>query len=181
MQILIRADEASQPDPFLLPDSIFNPSAGIADWAIASGEPLNIGGLAAKAGLDTAVVLALFTDAAIDPAHPLAYLVPDGDPRGWWGDGIDVRADLGEEPLGSLLWVLARAPLTPDIARWAQQFASDALAPLQAQGAVVQITCGATIVGQQMRVAVALYGRDGSKVYDRKFDLLWQQVQASLA
>lgn len=177
MQILIRANEACRPDPYLLWDTVFNQAAGVADWAIASGEPLNIGGLAAQAGLETAVTIALFTDKALPPTHPLAYLVTDGDFRGWWGDAF-ARTDLGEGPLGSWLWVLERAPLTPEIARYAQQFALDALAPLQQQGAVVRIAASATISGQSLLLAVQLYGRDGAKVYDRQFDLLWQQLQA---
>jgi phage gp46-like protein len=179
MQILIRANEACRPDPYLLWDSIFNPAAGIADWALASCEPLNVGGLSAQAGLDTAVTLCLFTDAAIAPSHPLFYLVDDGDPRGWWGDGIDVRTDLGEGPLGSLLWVLQRAPLTPAIAAWAQQLAHAALSPLQTQGAVVNIAATATIAGtDELQLAVALYGRNGQQIYNRQFDLLWNQAQA---
>jgi phage gp46-like protein len=177
LQILIRQNEACKPDPYLLWDSIWNEDAAIADWAIAQGQPLNVGGLSAQAGLDTAVMLCLFTDAACPPTHPLAYLIPDGDPRGWWGDGVDVQTQLGEGPLGSLLWLLQRAPLTPQIAMWAQQFALQALAPIQGQGAVVNITAAATIVGtSQLQLAVAMYGRDGAQVYNRAFDLLWQQV-----
>jgi hypothetical protein len=36
----------------------------------------------------------------------------DGDPRGWWGDGADVRTDLGETERGLLRWLLARASLS---------------------------------------------------------------------
>lgn len=174
--ILIRADEACRPDPFLLWDTAMDPVAGVGDWALAGNAPQNAGGLTAAAALDTAVTLALFTDARMPDAHPLAYLVT-GDPRGWWGDGVDVRADLGETQLGSLLWVLKRAPLTPDIAMWARNLALAALAPLQGQAAVVRIDATAVIAGRNTLVlTVTLYGRDGSKVYDRKFDLIWQQL-----
>lgn len=177
MQILIRANEAVQPDPYLLWDSIFDPVAGVCDWALAGAAPLNAGGLAAAQGLETAVNLCLFTDAALPPAHPLAYLADDGDPRGWWGDGVDVRTDLGEAPLGSLLRLLQRAPLTPQIAMWAQQFAIEALAVLQQQGVVVKIAATAVIAaGQQLQLSVQLYGRDGANIYNRQFDLLWKQL-----
>lgn len=180
MDVLIRADEACAGDPFLLWDSIFDPRNGIADWALAGNAALNAGGLSATAALDTAVVLCLFTDARLPDSHPLAYLAADGDLRGWWGDGIDVRTDLAEAPLGSFLWVLGRAPLNTTMARWARQLALQALAPLQQQGIVVRIDAVAAIVGTEMlTLSVALYGRTDAKVYDRKFDLIWNQVQAS--
>ncbi len=180
MDVLIRANEACAPDPFLLWDSIFDPAAGVADWALAGPDaPNNSGGLAAQAALETAVTLCLFTDAALPPDHPLAYLVGDGDFRGWWGDGIDVLADLGETALGSFLWVLQRAPLTDGITQWAERFAEDALAPLQAQGAVVRIDCAAAIAGlNTLELTVSLYGEDGRQIYNRQFDLVWQQLNA---
>jgi len=180
MEILIRSDEACQPDPFLLWDSIFDQEAGIADFVLAGNAPLNSGGLQAEAALETGVVLCLFTDAQLPSNHPLAYLVSDGDFRGWWGDGIDVRADLGETVLGSFLWVLKRAPLTSRTAFWAQSFALQALAPLQTQGAVVTINAVATIANRNtLLLAIEMFGRDGSKVYDRAFDIIWSQLQAS--
>jgi phage gp46-like protein len=177
MDVLIRANEACQPDPFLLWDTIFDSVTGIADHALAGNAPLNCGGLAAGNALQTAVTLCLFTDAQLPANHPLAALVADGDFRGWWGDDIDVRTDLGETVLGSFLWVLKRAPLTPRIAQWAQTFALSALAPLQAQGAVVRIDVTSTIIARDtLRLDVKMYGRDGSKVYDRAFDLIWAQL-----
>lgn len=183
MEILIRSNEANQPDPFLLWDSIYDPAKGYADWAMAGNNaPLNAGGLAATSALDTAVTLCLFTDKRLPATHPLAYLVPDGDLRGWWGDGIDVRADLGEDELGSYWWVLGRAPLTPAIANWARQFALDALAPLKKQGAVVRIDCSTAIIGTDALVAsIQMYGRDGAKIYDRQFDLVWKQLLPAAA
>jgi phage gp46-like protein len=175
--ILIRQSEACSPDPFLLWDSVWNPAAGAADWALAGAdELLNRGGLAARQALETAVILALFTDRRVPRTHPLAPLA-DGDPRGWWGDGVDVRADLGETELGSLLWLLERASL--DLAqRWAPQLALEALAPLKAQGVVVRIDCTAAAdeLRQRIELTVNLYGRDGARVYDQKFQLVWNQL-----
>ncbi len=177
MQVLIRADEACQPDPFLLWDSIWNESAAIADWALAGpSAPQNSGGLAATAALATAVILCLFTDQAMPAAHPLAQYVRDGDPRGWWGDGADVRTDLGEGPLGSLLWILPSMPIAL-AATWAPTLTRAALAPLQAQGAVVEIEASATVVGvDQLVLAVELFSRDGEKVYSAQFEIVWNQI-----
>ena len=184
--VVIRAAEGCDPDPFLLWDSRWWPtvvSGGGADWRLAgSDEPLNRGGLAAQGALATAVVLLLFTDKRLPPDHPLAWLA-DGDPRGWWGDGVDVRADLSETDLGSWLWLLERAPLTingQSTAVWAQSFAADALAPLMAQKAVARIDTAASVneIDSRLELAVQLYGSDGAVTYDQKFELVWQQVAA---
>lgn len=182
--ITIRAAEGCAPDSYSLWDSVWSSADGFADWAVSDGsEPQNIGGLRAKDAIGTAAILALFTDKRILPTHPL-YFLCDGDPRGYWGDGVDVRADLFEEELGSHLWLLERAPLTirgVSAAVWAKQFAAEALAPLQTQGAVARIEIDATAIELKSRLelVVRLFGRDGVSVFDRRFDLLWnQQVKA---
>lgn len=179
--VLIRLAEGCDADPFLLWDSVWSPLEGGADWRIAgAGELLNRGGLAAREGLETAVTLALFSDARVPDDHPLAYLA-DGNPRGWWGNAVDVRSDLGETELGSLLWLLERAPLTvrgQSVADWARQFAIDALMPLQTQGVIVRMDVQAAVneIDNRLELTAQLYGADGALVYDRKFDLLWKQI-----
>ena len=179
--VTIRAAEGCDPDPFLLWDSKWSPVDGFADWRLAgSSEPLNRGGLAAQGALATAAIVLLFTDKRVPPDHPLAWLA-DGDPRGWWGDGIDVRADLAETDLGSWLWLLERAPLTfqqQSAARWAESFARDALAPLLAQKAVVRIEAAASVneIANRLELGVQMFGRDGASVYDQKFELVWRQL-----
>lgn len=180
-QVTIRAAEGCAADSNVLWDSVWDAERGLADWALAdSTETQNRGGLRAQAAIETAVVLALLTDRRVDPAHPLSYLA-DGDNRGYFGDGIDVRDDLNEGPLGSLLWLLERAPMTIkglSAATWAEQFANEALATLLDQGVCVRIEVSATAkeIAGRIELVVALYGRDGAKIYDRNFDVLWQQV-----
>jgi len=179
--VVIRAAEGCAEDNNVLWDSVWDASRGCADWALAgAGETGNRGGLRATAAIETAVILCLFTDKRVEQDHPLAYLA-DGDVRGYFGDGVDVRADLDEGPLGSLLWLLERAPLTirgTPAAAWAEQFANEALATLRDQGVCVRIDVSATQVELESRLEleVALYGRDGAQIYNRKFDVLWNQV-----
>jgi phage gp46-like protein len=179
--VTIRVAEGCAPDFNLLWDSVWAADLGLADWALAgTDEPANYGGLQAKHAIETAVVLALFTDKRVPQNHPLGYLA-DGDVRGYFGDGIDVRADLFEAELGSLLWLLERAPLTvrgEPITQWAEQFANEALKPLLDQGVAVRIDVAAVAnpLRSRLELTVQLYGRDGLRSYDRKFDLLWKQV-----
>lgn len=178
-QVRVRIDEGAAPQPILLWDSVWRASEGVADWAPAVGEPQNRGGLQAGSALATAVVLALFTNRRCPDDHPLRYLAED-DLQGWWGDGIDVRRDLGEAPLGSLLWLLERAPLTADIVeRWAQTFVQDALAPLLGQRAIVRAETEVTADERAGRldILVRLYGRDGSRIFDQRFDAVWRQIR----
>jgi phage gp46-like protein len=176
MDINVRIDEGCEPQPQLLWDSVWNPALGYADWAVAiPGQPLNAGGLQAVLPLSTAVVLCLFTDKACPPNHPLAP--PDGDLRGWWGDGVDVRADLGEGPMGSLLWLLENSVLDPVATpRWATSMALDALSVLVGQQAVVKVAAQAFVNDQnpsRLDLAVQLYGKDGAQLYNDRFDDIW--------
>lgn len=181
--VVIRQLEGCSDDETLLWDSVWDAEAGVADWALADpDETSNRGGLRAKAAIETAVVLCLFTDKRIDPDHPL-YFLADGDRRGWWGDGIDVRADLGETALGSLLWVLERAPMTIkgfSVGFWAEQFANDALKPLLDQGVCARINVSSIVdqAGGKLFLIVQLFASDGSKMYEQQFDVLWRQVAA---
>lgn len=181
MDINVRINEGCAPQPQLLWDAVWDVAAGAADWAVARpSEPLNPGGLQAMRPLSTAVILALFTDRACPPNHPLAP--PDGDPRGWWGDGIDVREDLGEAPLGSLLWLLERSILDPVATpRWAVAFAQDALAGLVGQMAVARIDVQAFAhPPSRLDMAIQLYGKDGAVLYSERFNDIWAREFAPL-
>lgn len=175
-----RINEGAEAQPFLYWDTVWDPWRGAADWAMASAaEAANVGGLQATQGIATAVTLLLFTDKRIPDNHPLRYLIAaDADPRGWWGDGADVRVDLSESDLGSLLWVFERAILTAEIGRWVETVAIEALAPLIAQGAASRIEAQADVMSAVNRcdLAIQIYGKDGSKVFDFRFEDLWRQT-----
>lgn len=174
----IRINEGNDPQPQLLWDSIWSNARGFADWAIASfSEVFNRGGLQATAALETAFVIQLFTDKRMPADHPLRKYVGD-DLRGWWGDGVDVRADLHETELGSLLWALARAPPNEDTRRWTETEALACLQTLIDQGVVARIDAQATIRATNDGVDLALqaYRADGSLAIDRRFDDIWAQL-----
>ncbi|WP_316172150.1 MULTISPECIES: phage GP46 family protein [unclassified Bradyrhizobium] len=178
----VRINEGGDKQPILLWDSAWQPWLGQADWAIADpDEPQNQGGLRSKAALNTAVIISFFTDKRIPDDHPLLYLVQDGDRRGWFGDGEDILAELGETEMGSLLWVFERAPLTEETRRWVEAIALEALAPLVFQRAVVRIEVQAIaeFAINRCDLAVQMYGRDGSKVYDDRFEDIWRQTITS--
>lgn len=77
--------------------------------------------LETSGGLETAVIVSLFTDrrAAADDD------VPELDRRGWWAD---VFADVEGDQIGSRLWLLERSKSTSEAVRRAVEYAEEALA-----------------------------------------------------
>lgn len=96
------------------------------DWQL-TGE----GGLLTAPALETAVMISLFTDAR---AAPDDRLPPgDGDRRGWWGNA------LGDDPIGSRLWLLRRAKRLPETLNLARDYIREALAWLVADGIAARV------------------------------------------
>lgn len=90
---------------------------GNADLSMIDGD------LAVDRGLETAVLLSLFTDrrAANDDVPPSG---DDTDRRGWWADQF---ADNEGDLIGSRLWLLDRSKLTNETMLRAKQYAAEAL------------------------------------------------------
>ena len=109
--------------------------AGQGDLCIAGAD------LAADDGLQTAVLVSLFTDrrAEIDELQP-----GDTDRRGWWGDRLN---DDGDE-IGSKLWLLDRRKLEPGLSAEAEAYAYQALQWMLADGAVREVDVSAERTGR---------------------------------
>lgn len=175
----VRIGEADRPQPGLLWDSVWKPEKGVADWSVAQpDETQNRGGLRAKGALHTAIVLALFTDKRIPEQHPLRKYVASDDPRGWWGDDVDVRSDAGEAELGSLLWVFERAVLTEQVRLEAIAAAQEALHCLIEQGAAARIDVQADMAAafNRLDMTVQIYGSDSQMSFVAKFEDIWAQA-----
>lgn len=185
MQIRIRDAEGCETQPLLQWDSVWvqqplqslTAEGGYCDWALAGPEESdNSGGLRAKAALETAVLIQLFTDRHAEEDQTL----PDesGDRRGWWGDSVDLQEDLGERDIGSYLWLLERSTLSDETARQAEIYALEALEPLIEQGVVARSEVVATAQPADgfLGLEVRLFSDDDQLSFDRKFDLIWDQV-----
>lgn len=87
-----------------------------ADLSVAGND------LAADEGLETSVMLSLFSDRRAEAGDPL----PDGeqDRRGWWADAHPV---VEGDRFGSRLWLLARSKATEDVRVRAEEYAREAL------------------------------------------------------
>lgn len=75
-------------------------------------------------GLETAVIISLFTDRRAS-AEQIPPEYPQDDLRGYWGDIANASAT---DQTGSLLWLLAREKELPQTLSRAEQYCRDALA-----------------------------------------------------
>lgn len=122
------------------------------------------GDLVADGGLATAVLISLFTDARA----PQLSELPQGEKslRGWWGD-------LSQRVTGSLLWLIQREKVLPEVALRAQEYAQNALAWMIEDGVAEAVTVNAQLVrpmGLQLRITIT---RGASKQYS----YLWDAVE----
>lgn len=85
-------------------------------------------------GIETAVLLSIFTDARVDGEDALP---DDSDYRGgWWGN---VLADVENDQDGSKAWLLSREKLTPETLTRFLQYAADSLAWMKTDNAAQKI------------------------------------------
>lgn len=84
--------------------------------------PLELGDLTVENGLETALLLSLFTDQRASQEE--LERVGGDDPRGWWGDAYSKFAG---DRFGSRLWLLERELQTPETLNRALEYARDAV------------------------------------------------------
>jgi phage gp46-like protein len=177
----IREQEACEEQPFLAWDSDWvqgelSAEGGFADWALASpSETGNAGGLKATASLHTGIIICLFTD----KRAPDYLDTGDDDPRGWWGDSVDVMAELYEREVGSLIWtVVERGTLSKEKALTVKDMAIDSLQVIIDQGAVARfnVETEAILEESRLEMLVEAFAQDGKKIYEQRFENIWRQV-----
>lgn len=186
MKIRVRDAEACSPDESFLWDSVWinrpDASGGYADWIMAGPDdpPSQRGGLRSRMGLHTAILISLFTDRRL----PEGITPPndDRDPRGWWGDSIQIDDEPGVE-IGSLLWTLERGTLDADVVALAMDYTEEALQPILDQGAVArfEIETEADQVRGFLIIRVRAFDSAENAIYDERFNFLWRAELATPA
>ncbi len=124
--------------------------------------------LASDDGLETAVILSLFTDARARDDDTL----PAGqtDRRGWWADAFPTIAG---DHFGSRLWLLRRSKQLQESLIVAREYAEEALAWLVEDGAASKVEVETFIPRFEiMGMIVRIYRPDGSTAPYR-FETLW--------
>lgn len=120
-------------------------------------------------GLETAVIISLFTDRRASVEQIPAEL-PQSDLRGYWGD---VGNTTPSDQTGSLLWLLAREKQLPQIIGRAQQYCREALAWMIDDLVATRIEVSAEFVAQGwMLILVDIFRPTGPPVRYR-FNYEW--------
>lgn len=128
----------------------WNPDRFAADLLLGAGS------LVSDDGLRTAILISLFSDAR---APEGAELPEDGaDRRGWWGDDFaaDGSAAGNQNAIGSGLWLLHRAKITPATLQRAREAAFEALNWLVRDGIASAVDVMVEAQGSRLAIAVTL-------------------------
>lgn len=131
-------------------------------------------GLATDDGLESAVIVSLFTDRRADPGDtPPAG---DDDRRGWWADALAPRV-AGEavtgDRIGSRLWLLAREKQIPATLARAKAYAEEALAWLIEDRVAEAVTVRADWGGAGILALDVSITRPGRPLQSFRFDHVW--------
>lgn len=138
----------------------------MADIALVMGEfngDVIVDGLdlARDDGLETSVIISLFTDSRATPEQVPVEL-PQDDLRGYWGD---VRPEVEGDTTGSLLWLLSREKQLPVILTRAEQYCREALAWMIEDKIATRVDVAAEYVATGwMLITVDIYRPDGDPV-----------------
>lgn len=144
----------------------------------------DVGDLDTSNELATAATVALFTDRLADPADKL----PDPnsrDRRGWWAD-LEAAEIWDGWPIGSRLWLLSRAKITPAQAREGattarvEAYIREAFEPMRERGICSRIDVAVARKGtEQIDARVTLY-RGEDRPINLVYDDLWRGVVVEL-
>lgn len=130
-----------------------------ADVSIQGGD------LVADDGLATPVLVSLFTDARA----PSFDVLPDEDSslRGWWGDFDQ------DDNTGSLLWLISREKLLPEVAERAREYCVDALRWLTDEDIAESYDVDVQLIKPEyMQIKIRIH-RGGAV----RYDYLWDAIE----
>lgn len=132
-------------------------------------------GLEEDDGLETAVIISLFTDRRA----PVDAQLPDdsADRRGWWGDAY------GDDPTdetGSLIWLLSRSKQTASVVQQVTDYSKAALAWMVSDGVVEKVEVFAEITAiEVLGWSVTIFRRNKPATRYR-FEAFWQGVASGV-
>lgn len=142
------------------------------DWSLAPnslGEPDRFFGLSEDDGLETTVILSLFTDRGAEDGDPLPGARDDR--RGWWGDAY---AEIAGDKIGSRLWLLAREKETTSALARAKFYAEEALAHLVQDGIARAVNVSAQIAPDHVLALVVEVLRSDKPPQKFRFETFWK-------
>jgi phage gp46-like protein len=132
---------------------------------------LEAGSLATDAGLNTAIIISMFSDARAREDDVL----PGGeDRRGWWADALSPSGE--PDPIGSRLWLLAREKRLPAVIERARFYTAEALDWLVRDGVAASVTVTAEAQGaDRLAIGVEVRRPDG-RAFAHRYDYTWEAL-----
>ncbi len=123
---------------------------------------IQAGDLVAENGLETAVLVSLYSDRYVPPEELPAGFAEAGDPRGWWADAI---AEIPNDRIGSRFWLLARGKINNDTANQMREFAQEALAWMIEAGFAARIdTSSLVTAGESVQLFISILRPSGAEI-----------------
>lgn len=150
----------------------------MADIAIKTsnkifGLSLANGDLEGDDGLQTAVIISLFTDKRIsDDELPLE----ETSKRGWWGDTFPA---VDQDKIGSRLWLLERVKRTAETLRKSEDYIKEALNWLIEDGVSTSIEVTSSYDENNQLVAAITIAKPKGRT--SRFQLLWDKQELKAA
>lgn len=142
------------------------------DMTTGADYALNTLGLVEDAGLDTAVIISLFSDRRANDDDVLPGDL--NDKRGWWADAFPIAPG---DRIGSRLWLLNREKQLQSVLDRAQEYAEEALQWMLDDGVASSVVCTAKIMRQGLLgllIAITPPGANTPNYY--KFEVLWSNT-----
>lgn len=136
------------------------------DWLLAG-----YGQLVTAPALESAVMISLFTDARASADDRLPP--GDTDRRGWWGNA------LGDDSIGSRLWLLRRSKRLPETLRRAEDYIREALAWLIEEQLAQRVEVSASwLSSTRMGATITIHqaGQAGDRRAVLRADWAWQGI-----
>lgn len=138
------------------------------DWLLAGNA------LQSDDGLQTAVVLSLFTDRLADADELDAGASGDASRqgrRGWWGDA---HAPVQGDRIGSRLWLLGREKQLPLVLRRAEEYAAEALQWLVDDGVATAVNVSAEVARDGVLALAISIRRNAQPAASYRFEAFWK-------
>ena len=126
------------------------------------------GDLSTDKGLETAVIISLFTDRRADGEE----LPPkEKSKRGWWGDSI---ADIPNDKIGSKFWLLSREKELQEVAVRARQYTLEALQWLIDTKIANKIEVDSELLGNGMLgLQIRIYRPGKTELTEYRYNYNW--------
>ena len=143
--------------------AVYDPDLLSADITLDGGL------LATDEGLETAIIVSLFTDrrALADDELPAGA----GDRRGWWGDALPSAEG---DRIGSRLWLISREKIAADAVARAREYGEEALQWLIEDGIAAAVEVFAEVSAPGTLGFLATIHRPGGDAVSFRYHSAWE-------